>query len=290
MILTCPECSTSYFVADEQIGDGRMVKCASCGSSWRAKPALPLELAVSPEEGAVARQTHDADADLFERPTSELPAAELPKMFRARTEAERRLREAATQGVIWAGMGAAVALLLIGGAVFRTDVVQVWPKSASAYAAVGLPVNRVGLTIEDVHAQPALQDGKPALVISGVLRNIRARTVTAPSLSIALLDKGGKRVLTKTASPGDPIVPAGQTRTFAINVVNPPSSASDLEVTFVVDRPALAPKPVMTRDLQIAPAASAAPQAMLLGPTAPENAKPLPATDPYALKGGPGGQ
>ncbi len=178
-----------------------------------------------------------ADEDLFERPPSDLPAAELPKAFRARTEAGRKVREAATQGAVWAGMGAVVALLLIAGAVFRVDVVRVWPRTASAYAAVGLPVNRVGLTIEDVHAQPALQDGKPALVVSGVLRNIRAKTVTAPPLSIALLDKAGKRVMTRTAAPGDPTVPAGQTRSFAISVVNPPTSASDLEVTFVSTGP-----------------------------------------------------
>ena len=33
MILTCPDCATSYFVDDSKIpADGRLVKCASCGA------------------------------------------------------------------------------------------------------------------------------------------------------------------------------------------------------------------------------------------------------------------
>ena len=37
MILTCPECATSYFVDDLRIPRlGRMVKCTNCSHRWRA--------------------------------------------------------------------------------------------------------------------------------------------------------------------------------------------------------------------------------------------------------------
>src|SRR3569833_1066658 len=39
MILTCPECATSYFVDDSRISPaGRVVKCSSCGARWTAVP------------------------------------------------------------------------------------------------------------------------------------------------------------------------------------------------------------------------------------------------------------
>src|SRR5437588_11004250 len=39
MILTCPECATSYFVDDSRISPaGRTVKCSSCGARWTALP------------------------------------------------------------------------------------------------------------------------------------------------------------------------------------------------------------------------------------------------------------
>ena len=60
MILTCPDCATSYFVDDSKIpADGRLVKCASCGARWTATappPEVSLELETSEEEGAVARE------------------------------------------------------------------------------------------------------------------------------------------------------------------------------------------------------------------------------------------
>src|SRR5579859_2530592 len=57
MILTCPECATRYFVADDRIGpEGRTVRCASCGTKWTALPDEPLELGATPDEGALAAE------------------------------------------------------------------------------------------------------------------------------------------------------------------------------------------------------------------------------------------
>lgn len=252
---------------------------------------------MSPDEGAVASapRAEPEDEASFETPISELPAEALPRAFRAKAVIEQRVREAMAQGAVWAGLGAVVALLLGGAAVFRVDVVRIWPRAASAYAAVGLSVNSIGLTIEDVHAQPSLQDGKPALVVSGVLRNIRSKPVLAPPLRIALLDKHGKRLTVRAAAPGDPLIPAGQTRSFAVSLVDPPSSASDLEVTFQTGAHAApAPKAVHApapelRPVSAAPEPPTEPAAPALAgspqPAAPvAEAEPLPSNSPYALK------
>lgn len=298
MILTCPECATSYFVDDSAVGvGGRTVRCASCGASWRAEAPPPLELktpapAPEPAPAAVSEAPLTADEELFETPVmSERPAEELPKAFRARAETERRTREAAVQGVIWAGMGAAFALVIGATVIFRGDIVRIWPKAAGAYASVGLAVNPVGLAIEDVQFHRALQDGHDSLVVSGALRNIRPRTVVSPPLAITLVDKHGKALASRTVAPGDPRLEAGQTRRFTVSFLDPPMFASDIEVVFASEKdlPKLragSHKPEAGKEGAAhgkEGAAHGEAKAMLLSPSISE-ARPLPPSSPYALK------
>ena len=296
MILTCPECATSYFVDDSAVGSGRLVRCASCGASWRASVPSPLELSAPVVEESAAPAPPGLETDdgpVFEpSPATEHPAEELPKVFRARAETERRTREAAVQGVIWAGMGAAFALLVGAGLVFRSDVVHVWPKAASAYASVGLPVNPVGVTFEDVHFQHALQDGHPVLVLTGVLRNIRPWTVRVPPLQIELYDRQGKTLMTRTAASGDPELGPGQSRGFTVSLLDPPMFASEFRVDFAAVSAVSMPRPGPSGQLRTTPAREesvpALPRAMTVGPPIPE-AKPLPPGSPYALSPKAGG-
>ena len=282
MILTCPDCSTSYFVDDAKIPeDGRVVKCASCGHRWTARREIELDTA------APAARTEPAPADT---PTTSTDQADpeqtgaqaaggvaLPKAFRAKAHDTRRLREAAATGVVWAGMSAALALMIVVAVVFRVDVVRLWPSTAGAFASVGLPVNSVGLAIEGVEFEPALHDGHAALSVSGMIRNIEDRTITAPPLQIRLLDKSGAAVATKVARAADPNIPPGETRHFAIAIIDPPGTAADLEVSFAELRAAAEP-PAEPAALDLRGAAEAA---------APDiearevlEAKPLAADDP----------
>src|SRR5690606_40713655 len=98
---------------------------------------------------------------------------------------------------IWAGMAGVLAVLIAIAVIFRVDVVRLWPRTASAYAGVGLPVNSLGLVIEGVRFERALQDGHAALAVSGMIRNIEDRPVVSPALRISLLDANGKAVATK---------------------------------------------------------------------------------------------
>jgi predicted Zn finger-like uncharacterized protein len=274
MILTCPECATRYFVPDEKVGPGgRTVRCSSCGNRWTAEGQADLELFVDPEAGAGARD----EAKDEEPPVSDLPGDELPKVFRQKATNERRVREAATVGVVWAGMAVAVMGLALSAVVFRGSVVEMWPSTASAFAAVGLDVNRVGLEIEDVEAQAALQDGHAALAVSGVMRNVEEHPVKAPPLRISLLNKAGKVVAVKLASPADPLIPPGETRHFALAILDPPTTAATLEVSFELKKGAkgettshpIKPAPAAKVTLRGEAGAEAAPAA------APHDATPI---------------
>ncbi len=238
MILTCPECATGYFVEDSQIrAGGRKVRCAACGSRWLAQSDSALELVTSEEGGAIAR---DPAAEAAAEPAP-ITAEELPRVFRDRALEERRLRQAAAAGVAWAA-GAVVVIALIGIAVvFREGMVRAWPPTASFYAAIGLPVNPTGLVIEQVHAEPGLQEGHATLAVSGVIRNVVDRAVVAPPLRIDLVNAQGKRVAGQITTLDNARIPPGETRHFLTSIFDPPYSAANLSVTFALGGAAGAP-------------------------------------------------
>ncbi|CAN5502908.1 zinc-ribbon domain-containing protein [soil metagenome] len=243
MILTCPECASRYFVDDSKVGAaGRVVRCAGCGNSWTARneEALDLfdepsaaDLASDPAMAALEGATNPADDP--EAPVSALPGEELPKVFRARADAERRLKEAKTTGVIWGGMVAVMVVILVGAGVFRLNVAHLWPSTAGAYAFARMPVNNVGLVVENLKAEPTMHEGHAAITITGVIRNITDHTVATPPLRVALLNEHEKRVAGKLAAAADPMIPPSQTRHFSVTLLDPPRTANTLEIGFAME-------------------------------------------------------
>jgi predicted Zn finger-like uncharacterized protein len=283
MILTCPECATGYFVEDGQIrAGGRAVRCAACGARWTAYPEGPLELVSSDEEGALAKEP---EPDVEPAP---LTGEDLPRVFRSRAEEEKRTRQAVAAGAIWAGAAVAVAVVIGAAILFRESVVRAWPQTASAYAAIGLPVNPTGLVIEQIHAEPSLDAGHATLAISGVIRNVVGHDVVAPPLRISLLNAQGKRVAGQIDALGNARIPPGETRHFVTSIVDPPFSAANLQVDFAVG--AAIPK---QRALQAGTAAPAAPALALRGPASPlapaaDSNAVTPAASPTANTAAPG--
>lgn len=244
MILTCPSCATSYFTPDDAIGPGgRTVRCQSCANTWRAMPDEPLELTT-----ATASISHPVSAPVEERsfgkrdeavePESlaDTPAAELPGAFRAKAEQQRRLRRAAAHGVVWAGL-ASVFLGLLGAAwLFRVEVVQMAPRAASAYAAVGLKVNPTGLEFEALTGRTATNDpGK--IIVSGALRNVREAEIVAPPVRVALLDSHGAEIGHAIVRiDAAPVLP-GKVQGFAAVIPDPGSRGVDVAVDFAPEAP-----------------------------------------------------
>lgn len=250
MILTCPECASRYFVDDSKVGpEGRVVRCAACGHRWTARnEEAATDLFEDPENPSLASRGEaetpatpsgdQPDSETVEEPpVSALPGEELPKVFRARADAERRLREATVTGIIWAGMAAVMAALVIGALIFRIDIVRIMPGTAGAYAAVGLPVNTVGLVIDrgSIKAQPLMKDGHAAVTVTGAIRNITEHAVVAPALRVELLNGEGKRVSGQLAAAHDAKIPPGEVRHFSVTFLDPPRTAKDLQIGFATE-------------------------------------------------------
>jgi predicted Zn finger-like uncharacterized protein len=246
MILTCPSCATSYFTPDEAIGpEGRRVRCRTCAHIWRASlTEEPLELSEpAGAAGALALQagssaTFGKRDDTLET-LAETPAPELPKAFRARAEEQRRVRRAATHGVVWAGLASVFVAILGAAWLFRVEVVDLYPRAASAYAMVGSPVNATGLNFEATTIKVAPYDpGK--VIVSGAIRNIRDREIVSPAVRVALLDAHGAeigfRVIPIDAAP---VLPGG-VQGFAAVVPDPGQKIVSIGVDFVPPSPAKA--------------------------------------------------
>jgi len=272
MILTCPECATSYFVDDSRIAaTGRTVKCSNCGARWTAMPEGAEAVAPPPAPARPAPPTPapppppKVDELVIDGPEP-VSAPIVPK------RATAQKREANGKVMVWAVSAGVAALLIAGAIVFRGQVVKLFPASQAAYAGLGLPVS--SLTIEKVKADPGFQGGRAVLSVTGQIRNDSDQAVAVPPVRVTLLDRLGKAVAVKVAQPIDKTEPGKSVRYFAVTMVDPPASLHDLEVAFETSKPGA--KPVKAT----VPAAPAPPAS---GLPAPVDAKPLPPGSPDAL-------
>jgi predicted Zn finger-like uncharacterized protein len=234
MILSCPECATSYFVDDSRIPvDGRRVKCSSCGHRWMAGPDGPI---VEPASFETPPEAVDAEPEALapEVEAEAVPeeAEPAPPMRRPTRPAPSARADGRSSALVWAGAAALAAALIAGVIVFREQVVRIWPKSSAAYAGLGLEVAGGGLVLEQVQVKPDFLGGHPILSVTGAIRNVRDVAVEAPPVRLTLLNRAGQPVAAKIARPDDPTIPAGALRRFAVNMLDPPSTARDLEVRF----------------------------------------------------------
>lgn len=232
MILTCPACATSYFVSDDAIGtNGRRVRCKSCGHDWHAAiEDEPLDL------GSMATATllpADKAAPVVEEEPAIPPP--LPQAFRAREQEKRRARKAAKQGLSWAIFAVALISSLSFAYLMRDSIVSRVPGLASAYKAVGIQTNAVGLEFEAVNARYAAHDTS-RVVVSGALRNIRGYEIVAPAIRISMRDNAGREIGTHILKlDAAPVLP-GKVQGFAAVVPNTDGRFASAATTFVVEK------------------------------------------------------
>ena len=240
MILTCTSCSTRYYADDAAIGPaGRTVRCAACGFSWFAEAQLELrEAADAPE--AVAGAGHSKPEPITRERVERLrraaeqpgPAPSAAAKFRAQ-QAERMRRERARAVVaVWGATGAALAASATGMVAFRQDVAEIWPRSASAFAALGLEVNVYGLEFYDLSVERAFDGPTPILLVSGEVRNIGRDNKMVPPVRVSLRDGQSQEIFDLVNVITEEPLAAGASAPFQIRVENPPVDAVDLEATF----------------------------------------------------------
>ena len=118
------------------------------------------------------------------------------------------------------------------------------PAAGGLYAAIGLPVNPVGLAIADVSARLGAGGDKSLLVVEGALVNLRGEGTAAPNLRIALRAADGRELYVWTTRPPKDRLAAGERVPFAARLAAPPPGVVDALVKFLApgDKDSLAPE------------------------------------------------
>jgi predicted Zn finger-like uncharacterized protein len=127
-----------------------------------------------------------------------------------------------------AAMGALVLALVI----WRADVVRLLPQTAMFYRMVGLDVNLRGLTFKDIKITNETVEGKPVLVIEGVIEGQTRKPVELPRLRFCVRDAQGAEIYAWNAVLEQAVLQPGERAFFKSRLASPPPEGRNIDVRF----------------------------------------------------------
>ncbi|MBR1302339.1 MJ0042-type zinc finger domain-containing protein [Bradyrhizobium sp. AUGA SZCCT0042] len=130
--------------------------------------------------------------------------------------------------VACAAMGALVVALIF----WRTDVVRLLPQTATFYKMVGLEVNLRGLSFKDIKITNETVDGKPVLVIEGMIVGETRKPVELPRLRFSVRDEQGAEIYAWNAVLEQPVLKPGERAYFKSRLASPPPEGRNIDVRF----------------------------------------------------------
>jgi predicted Zn finger-like uncharacterized protein len=265
MDIVCPTCAATYEIDDASVLEtGRKVRCAGCGTVWRAFRDRPSEIisapppAIVPEAPPIAPASDDiaASSDLPApaaigedgRPEASLSVAETGAEGQPEAEpaprAAKLVRSKAKNGPGLGGrlkalvsppavIGLLTVAIGIGAIVARERVVRLLPQTGAVFAAVGLPVNLRGIEIRNVKSRMVEDNGVSVLVIDGDLVGVSRERVTIPRLRFAVIGQQGQELYVWSAQADRPSLQPGETLNFRRRLAAPPTDGRDVSVRFL---------------------------------------------------------
>lgn len=127
-----------------------------------------------------------------------------------------------------AAMGALALALMI----WRVDVVRLLPQTAAFYRMVGVDVNLRGLMFKDVKITSETVEGKPVLVIEGVITGDGRKPVDLPRLRFSVRDAQGAEIYAWNALLEQSVLKPGERAWFKSRLASPPPEGRNIDVRF----------------------------------------------------------
>ena len=131
-----------------------------------------------------------------------------------------------------------MAALVLALMIWRTDVVRLLPQTATFYKLVGLEVNVRGLAFKDVKLTTENVDGKPVLVVEGIIVDETRKAVELPRLRFSVRDEKGTEVYTWNAMLEQSVLKPGDKAWFRSRLASPPAEGRSIDVRFINRRDA----------------------------------------------------
>jgi predicted Zn finger-like uncharacterized protein len=268
MQIVCPHCTTSYAIKLETLGEGgRTVRCSRCKEVWLARPGDAVEPVAaepamaeashSPErrDTDVASQWNEAAVEADETPVVDSPSiagdfpgdragntavdwAAMAHEEAGGTPAPKRGERSTKRGSRGKSLfnlttaGAAMGALVVALFVWRADVVRLLPQTAAFYHLVGLDVNLRGLLFKDVKVTTETVEGKPVLVIEGVIVGESKKTVEMPRLRFSVRDAQGAEIYAWNTVLEQTRLKPGDHAFFKSRLASPPAEGRSIDVRF----------------------------------------------------------
>ena len=156
------------------------------------------------------------------------PLSWLRRLFRSPAPLRAPGKPFVSAATACAAMGALVLALMI----WRVDVVRLLPQTAGFYRMVGLDVNLRGLMFKDVKVSSETADGKPVLVIEGVITGEAKKPVPLPRLRFSVRDAHGAEIYAWNAILEQPVLKPGERAWFKSRLASPPPEGRNIDIRF----------------------------------------------------------
>jgi hypothetical protein len=131
---------------------------------------------------------------------------------------------------------AAMAALVLALTIWRVDVVRLLPQTAAFYKMAGFDVNVRGLSFKDMKITTESVEGKPVLVIEGVIVGEARHPVELPRLRFSVSDAQGAEIYAWNAVLDQPVLKPGDRAWFKSRLASPPPEGRTIDVRFFSKR------------------------------------------------------
>ena len=200
------------------------------------------------EEAAEAADDDAAEAEPGEDGAGEEPggeeAAEAIEGEAVEIERPRRRRpppppaKKRRVSIGWVVLIVVLFALAAGAFIYRADIVKAWPPAGKFYRTlgVGMPALELGLEINNVNYSQEPRNGVPTLLITGQIKNVGIDERDIPEMRVSLYDNKKRKLNHWTVPIAKSRLAPGESVPFSTKMADPPKSAKDFAVTFVLKR------------------------------------------------------